>query len=376
MRRYLTFLTMLVLSIAYANAQVFRYMVIEKDDGSQVRVPVARIQQVTFDSIIGLPANLYLVGGNGEWNSEKVQRFEHVEDSPIYYYEFEGNGGSYDIWFAFGDDAALDSIANGNWDYLYGTTGSNTDLQGAFNRRYTLGQDKSFCVDGKAPFYRFTVNMADMTYEITSQASERFLYFIGATDGWATSEQRLESPGFNGIYTGFLYIADPNGWGNEFKFQREPGNWDTQLNTGTFGGNISGDVMGGGDTESNLKAVAGEGVYYVTVDLNKPALNAVKVNNMNLVGEYNGWNVADDSQQMTWDAENYCFVKTDAVLTQSEWKFAANNSWDINLGSDYNDESKLVLEGSNLHVSGSIVKLYPTRRTSDNIYFTVENATR
>ena len=57
---------MLVLTVAYANAQVLRYMVIEKDDGSKVRVPVARIQQVTFDSVPGLPANLYLVGGNGE----------------------------------------------------------------------------------------------------------------------------------------------------------------------------------------------------------------------------------------------------------------------------------------------------------------------
>lgn len=369
MRRFLTFLTMLVLSVAYANAQVFRFMVIEKDDGSQVRVPVTSIQQVTFDSIVGLPANLYLVGGNGEWNSEKVQRFEHVEDSPIYYYEFEGNGGSYDIWFAFGDDAALDSIANGNWNYLYGTTGSNTDLQGSFNRRYILGQDKSFCVDGKAPFYRFTVNMADMTYEISSQASEQFLYFIGATDGWATSEQRLESPDFNGIYTGYLYIADPNGWGNEFKFQREPGNWDTQLNTGTFGGNISGDVMGGDDTESNLKAVAGDGVYYVTVDLNKPALNAVKVNNMNLVGEYNGWNAADDSQQMTWDAENYCFVITGAGVDADGWKFTINNSWDVNLGGTIDN---LWANGDNLSVVGTTIKLYPTRKDSDNIYCTVE----
>ena len=35
----------------------------------------------------------------------------------------------------------------------------------------------------------------------------------------------------DGVYTGFLYVADPNGWGLEFKFQLEPGNWDKQLNS-------------------------------------------------------------------------------------------------------------------------------------------------
>ena len=368
---------MLVLTVAYANAQVLRYMVIEKDDGSKVRVPVSRIQQVTFDSVPGLPANLYLVGGNGQWNSEKVQRFEHVEDTPYYYYEFDGNNGLYDIWFAFGDDAALDSIAVNNWNYLYGSTTDGGDLQGSFDRRYNLAMDNSFHVDGKALRYRFTVNMADMTYEITSQGFDRFIYFIGSTDGWATSEQRLESPLGDGVYTGFLYCADPNGWGNEFKFQGEPGNWDTQLNTGSFAGNITGDFAGGdglGD-ESNIKAIAGEGVYYVTLNLNIPSLNAVKVNNMNLVGDFNGWNVADDSQQMTWDAANYCFVKTDATVTAVGWKFAANNSWDINLGGETPD--LLEQNGANLTVAAdtldgtTTVRLYPTRRSSDNIFCTV-----
>ena len=30
-----------------------------------------------------------------------------------------------------------------------------------------------------------------------------------------------------------------------------------------------------------------------------------KITNMNLVGDFNGWNAADDAQQMTWDYQDY-----------------------------------------------------------------------
>ena len=160
-------------------------------------------------------------------------------------------------------------------------------------------------------------------------------------------------------------MADPNGWGLEFKFQLEPGNWDKQLNSNNLV-EISGDFEKGGD---NIKASAGEGVYFVNLDLNTNVLSAKKITNMNLVGDFNGWNAADDAQQMTWDAENYCYVITGAGVTANGWKFTTNNSWDINLGGNIGD---LVANGDNLSVTGTTIKLYPTRKTSDKIYCTVE----
>jgi hypothetical protein len=50
-------------------------------------------------------------------------------------------------------------------------------------------------------------------------------------------------------------------------------------------------------------------------------------------------------------------------------KFTTNNSWDINLGGNIGD---LVANGDNLSVTGTTIKLYPTRKTSDKIYCTVE----
>ena len=98
-------------------------------------------------------------------------------------------------------------------------------------------------------------------------------------------------------------------------------------------------------------------------------LKGTRITNMNLVGDFNGWNAADDAQQMTWDAENYCYVITNAGVTANGWKFTANNDWGINLGGDL---TALTANGANISAVGKTIKLYPTRKTSDNIYATVE----
>ena len=312
----------------------------------------------------------YLIGGPGDWSAEAAigMPFNHsdkdVFEDPIFTYTFAGTGS--DMWFAFGDSEAIDAVAGDDWTKLFGTTGASEDLSGSFDRRYNLDGDHSFHVDGQAKFYRFQINMSDMTYEITELNFDPFVYFIGATDGWTNAEQKLALTDDSGVYTGYLYCADPNEWGNEFKFQKIPGDWDSQLNSGTFTGGITGDFADGGD---NIKAIAGEGVYYVTLDLANLTLNAVFITNMNLVGDFNGWNQADDAQQMTWDAENYCFVIEGAGVNENGWKFTTNNSWDINLGGTIDN---LWANGDNLNVVGTTIKLYPTRRDSDNIYCTVE----
>ena len=321
---------------------------------------------------VNIAENYYLIGGPGDWNNSKAQKFSHsdksVFDDPVFTYTFESTGG--EMWFAFGDDEAIDAVGEGVWNKLFGTTGDSKDLSGSFDRRYNLDGDHSFCVDGSAKYYRFSVNMMDYTYTITPLNFAQYVYFIGATDGWANAEQKLESASMDGVYTGYLYCADPNGWGNEFKFQRVPGSWDNEINSGTFTGGITGDFADGG---GNIKANAGDGVYYVTLDLANNTLNAVKINNMNLVGSFNSWNPADDSKQMTWDANEFCYVITNAGVTADGWKFTANNDWGINLGYGAgNSLTDLVGNGGDIKVAGNTIKLYPTRKNSDKIYCTVE----
>lgn len=315
----------------------------------------------------------YLVGGPGSWSSDKSLKFSHssadVFDDPVFTYVFEGNGGTGDIWFTFGDAEALDAIDANDWNKLFGYVG-DFDMSGSFDRRDAIGAENTFHVDGSAKFYRFQVNMMTKTYTITPLDFDPYVYFIGATDGWSNAEQKLALTDESGIYSGYLYVADPNGWGVEFKFQKEPGNWDTQLNSNTFT-SITGGFEKGGD---NIKAADGEGVYYVTLDMANLTLNAVKVEKMGIIGDFNGWG---GDVEMTWNATDYCFEATNAGVNANGWKFRINSDWGINLGSNDSVEpssklTDLVANGKNIGVAGSTIKLYPTRKNSDNIYCTVE----
>ena len=214
-----------------------------------------------------------------------------------------------------------------------------------------------------AKYYDLTFNMMELTWSYKAVAFEQFVYFIGATDGWANAEQKLALADESGVYTGYLYVADPNGWGVEFKFQKVPGDWDSQLNSNNLN-EISGGFAKGGD---NIVAADGVGVYYVTLDMAKLTLNAVKVEKMGIIGDFNGWG---GDVEMTWNAADYCFEATNAGVNANGWKFRVNSDWGINLGGDTLDN--LVANGANLSAVGNSIKLYPTRKTSDNIYCTVE----
>ena len=72
---------------------------------------------------VNIAENYYLIGGPGSWSSDKSQKFSHssadVFTDPVFTYVFEGNGGTGDIWFAFGDDEAMDAVGE-----VHGTNSS------------------------------------------------------------------------------------------------------------------------------------------------------------------------------------------------------------------------------------------------------------
>lgn len=209
------------------------------------------------------------------------------------------------------------------------------------------------------------INAGDINLQVMPKAPEfdPYIFFIGSTDGWATSDQKLYSPNSDGIYTGYCYVADPNSGGLGFKFQKVAGSWDDQINAGTF------ETKEGVSGTDNIE-VAEAGVYYFEIDLVKKSIKATKIEYMGVTGGFTGWN---EGSQMTWNPTDYCFELTTATPIEGEWKFRANgltdNDWKINLGGDKDD---LTLGGGNLTISGKTIKLYPTRKTSDKIYCTVE----
>ena len=308
----------------------------------------------------------YLVGDmfttedvNG-WTKAAAKAFNHsdkdVYEDPVFTVSFETtkadqywkiipkkNIDSGDIWAA-------------------GVVGPKVDGDDSMTGTLTNGDAKAGKI-AKAGKYKLTINMMDYTYTIEEVKYDPFIYFIGATDGWTNAEQKLALVDANtGTYTGFLYCADPNNWGNQFKFQRVAGSWDNEINSSTF------NTFDGAATNENgnIGVNAGEGVYYFDVNLANGTIKATKVETMGLIGNFNSW--AGDAA-MTWNAEEYCFEATNVGVTADGWKFRVNGGWDINLGGSLNN---LTAGGDNIAVAGNTIKLYPTRKTSDNIYCTVK----
>ena len=308
----------------------------------------------------------YLVGDmfttedvNG-WTKEAAKAFKHsdkdVYEDPIFTISFETKKP--DQYWKIIPKKNID--ADDLW--AAGVVGPKVDGDDSMTGLLTNGDAKAGKI-AKAGKYKLTINMMDYSYTLEEVNYDPFIYFIGATDGWTNAEQKLALVNdAKGIYTGYLYCADPNGWGNQFKFQRVAGSWDNEINSSAFS-TFSGAATSEG---GNIGVNAGEGVYYFDVNLGEGTITATKVETMGMIGTFNNW---DGDAVMTWNAEEYCFEATNAGVTADGWKFRVNGGWDINLGGSLNN---LTAGGDNLKVAGNTVKLYPTRKTSDNIYCTVE----
>lgn len=294
------------------------------------------------------------------WTKEVAKAFNHsdkdVYEDPVFTVSFETTKA--DQYWKIIPKKNID--ADDLW--AAGVVGPKVDGDDSMTGALTNGDAKAGKI-AKAGKYKLTINMMDYTYTIEEVNYDPFIYFIGSTDGWKSSDQKLALVDeAKGVYTGYVYVAAPNGAGLQFKFQRVAGSWDNEINAGAF---VS---FGGAATNENgnIGVNAGEGVYYFDVNLSEGTITATKVETMSMIGGFNNW---DGDAVMTWNAEEYCFEATNVGVTADGWKFRVNGGWDINLGGSLNN---LTAGGDNITVAGNTVKLYPTRKTNDNIYCTVE----
>ncbi len=296
------------------------------------------------------------------WNTVSAkQAFKHsdkdVYDDPVFTITFETTKDN-QYWKII----PKKNVDAGNF-WAAGVVGPKVDGDDSMTGLLTNGDAKAGKI-AKAGKYKLTINMMDYSYTLEEVNYDPFIYFIGSTDGWKSNDQKLALvDDAKGVYTGYVYLADPNAAGFEFKFQRAQGNWDTAIGAGTF---VSFGGAAIGVDNGNIGVNAGEGVYYMDVNLTEGTITATKVETMGMIGGFNNW---DGDAKMTWNAEEYCFEATNAGVTADGWKFRVNSDWGINLGGSLNN---LTAGGDNIAVAGNTIKLYPTRKTSDNIYCTVK----
>ena len=321
---------------------------------------------------VNIAENYYLIGGPGSWSSDKSQKFSHssadVFTDPVFTYVFEGNGGTGDIWFAFGDYEAMDAVGEGTWNKLFGTTGASTDLSGSFDRRYNLDGDHSFCVDGKAKFYRFQINMSEMTYTITPLNFQEYIYEAGVNNDWGAVEQPLYCADGNGTYVGFFYAqdADWSGGKGAFKFTGAFNDW-SQGNYGT--GTINADGLSGTliDDGGSGNVLAEPGFYRAEVNLAEMTYKLTPISGIGIIGpaQAGGWSEDTD---LTYNPETKAWEGT-VELAADEFKFRANDGWDINWGGTADN---LVQDGANLKITEAgtyFIQFYPLCQTK--AYYTI-----
>ena len=307
-----------------------------------------------------LVGDMFKTADHDGWTIEAAKAFNHsgndVYEDPVFTVSFETTKA--DQYWKIIPKKNIDS--GDIW--APGVVGPKVDGDDSMTGALTNGDAKAGKI-AKAGKYKLTINMMDYSYTIEEVNYDPFIYFIGTTDGWKSSDQKLALVDeAKGVYTGYVYVADPNGAGLQFKFQRVAGSWDNEINAGAFVN------FGGAATNENgnIGVNAGEGVYYFDVNLGEGTIKATKVETMGIIGGFNNW---DGDAAMTWNAEEYCFEAKNVGVTADGWKFRINGGWDINLGGSLDN---LTAGGANLSVAGNTVKLYPTRKTSDKIFCTVK----
>lgn len=218
------------------------------------------------------------------WTKEVAKAFNHsdkdVYEDPVFTVSFETTKA--DQYWKIIPKKNID--ADDLW--AAGVVGPKVDGDDSMTGALTNGDAKAGKI-AKAGKYKLTINMMDYSYTLEEVNYDPFIYFIGSTDGWKSNDQKLALvDDAKGVYTGYVYLADPNNAGFEFKFQRAPGNWDTAIGAGTF---VSFAGAAIGVDNGNLGVNAGEGVYYMDVNLSEGTITATKVETMGMIGGFNNW---------------------------------------------------------------------------------------
>ena len=286
----------------------------------------------------------YLVGTINSWSVDSSYPFSHsdadVYDDPeftitIEISESEAESG---WWWKV---LPQSTVENGDWlstaNSAYGVeTNGSSDLSG-----YLVGRtDDEDCGAGclyTSGMLKLTINMEDLTYEFSSAVD--YLYTPGDANSWGFGDdcQKLYTDDYENYY-GYAYLSTGG-----FKFTNAA-DWDhTNYGQGDSDGTLSTD--GGA---SNL-VPENSNLHWCTVNTTSLTYSLYEITTIGVIGDATEgeWSTATaltatDSMCLIWEG--------DVTFSASgEFKFMANNAWDVNLGGSLDD---LEQNGSNIATPG------------------------
>ncbi len=302
-----------------------RATVILMDGNIKVQIPTTiQLDKLTITPVsMVIENNYYLIGDINGWSFDNLDnyRFNHsgkdVYEDPYFSILVNNLEGYFKIVPQSSKDA-------NSWDGLLGNpVDGNTDLTGELE----IGADGAMQVT-EPGWVKVHLNMLEYTYEIEIIGEMNLaLYVPGAYQGWSPeTAPSVYSKNLDFKYEGYVYF----GSASDFKFASQR-NWD-------------GPNYGKGDEEGTLSETGGDlhiseaGYYKLNVNLSgSPYTYSATKTEWGLIGDATpgGW---DSSTPMIYDETSSTWQVT-TELTNGEYKFRANDGWDINLGGDLNNLS-------------------------------------
>lgn len=323
-----------------AKDNYIRFIAYLTGDGQEVRVggQDTYFAQKTL-SVTPCPLDIkisegyYLIGTCNNWQLNTLFPMKHssasVYDDPVFTIavEITEEQAAAGWWWKVASKEAVEAV---DWDKTICGPAINGDeaLEGSI-----VDTDAQAGCIKEAGNFILTVNMIDMTYKFEKMS---YLYTPGNSNGWNQgASQLLAYNADKGYFEGYAYLD------GEFKFTNQP-NWDgTNYGNSGTDGTLSTDGGAG-----NLNAPEA-GLYYLTVNVDELTYTMVKIESYGAIGGFNGWGA---QTEMT-PSDNYLKWTGEVTFAAGdEWKFRANDNWDINLGGSV---SNLVLNGSNLAAPGA-----------------------
>lgn len=314
--------------------------------GDYVGVGVVKVTPVPMD-LPTIETAYYLIGDfvDGGWDADHLIKLSHsgadVYDDPVFMLTLEtSKDGAY---FKIVPESAIPALAANDWSGVMGCeVNGSTDLEG----KIVSADAQAMQIETKQ-WVRVKLNMMDLTYtiELLGQVSP-YMWVPGNHQGWnpATAPQ-LYSANMDMKYTGHVYLD------GGFKVAETP-TWDKAHGYSYFTTITPNIALASSDDNMEVDPA----FYYLTVDMTTSSISAVKTE-WGVIGSatVGGW---DASTDMEYDKATNCWSVT-TELVAGEYKFRANNGWDINVGGS---TSKLIFNDSNnltLSEAGNYtIKLY------------------
>lgn len=207
----------------------------------------------------------------------------------------------------------------GSWATAWGGPGGAVNI----GQEYDLGGENIIITN--AGYYFLHLDLVRSKFIIKPFTPPANLYLVGgSTDiGWSPGSSIPFRKIDEGQFELFAKLTPISGDGNGFKFlqvQDWPGDWGADPNN-------AGKIIQDGEANATISE---EGFYKINVNFLTSTYTTVKTS-WGVVGGATpgGWGTDTD---MVYEG-NYTW-SVDIALTADEWKFRANDAWDINMGAD------------------------------------------